>query len=191
MGQCLDAAISLTRVSSRSPTSSLHSRTAAANSPKTPPLASLATHTPAPSGVSEAISLTRAACCLLRPALSAISRTVAGRSRLNSVDFNAAATVAATASRSPDALEPAPGDEVVEAVLPAQRRGRSRLAPRRRCRHSSVAGLVGAHNSVVGTDQGSRAPSWDRGSVRDSVHEDSASAPIAAGQRPRQSFRHP
>ena len=50
---------------------------------------------------------------------------------------------------------------------------------------------VGAHNSVVGADQGLRAPSWDQESVHDSVHEDSASAPIAAGQRPRQSFRHP
>ena len=50
---------------------------------------------------------------------------------------------------------------------------------------------VGAHNSVVGADQGFRAPSWDQESVRDSVHEDSASAPIAAGQRPRPSFRHP
>ena len=50
---------------------------------------------------------------------------------------------------------------------------------------------VRAHNSAVGADQGFRAPSWDQESVRDSVHEDSASAPIAAGQRPRQSFRHP
>ena len=50
---------------------------------------------------------------------------------------------------------------------------------------------VGAHNSVVGADQGFRAPSWDQESVRDSGHEDSASAPIAAGQRPRPSFRHP
>ena len=50
---------------------------------------------------------------------------------------------------------------------------------------------VGAHNSVVGADQGLRAPSWDQESVRDSVHEDSASARIAAGQRPRPSFRHP
>ena len=39
--------------------------------------------------------------------------------------------------------------------------------------------------------RGFRAPSWDQESVRDSVHEDSASAPIAAGQRPRPSFRHP
>ena len=39
---------------------------------------------------------------------------------------------------------------------------------------------VGAHNSVVGADQGFRAPSGDQESVRDSVHEDSASAPIAA-----------
>ena len=36
---------------------------------------------------------------------------------------------------------------------------------------------MGAHNSVVGADQGFRAPSWDQESVRDSVHEDSASAP--------------
>ena len=50
---------------------------------------------------------------------------------------------------------------------------------------------MGAHNSVVGADQGFRAPSGDQESVRDSVHEDSASARIAAGQRPRQSFRHP
>ena len=50
---------------------------------------------------------------------------------------------------------------------------------------------MGAHNSVVGADQGFRAPSGDQESVRDSVHEDSASAAIAAGQRPRQSFRHP
>ena len=39
---------------------------------------------------------------------------------------------------------------------------------------------VGAHNSVVGVDQGFRAPSGDQESVRDSVHEDSASAPSAA-----------
>ena len=50
---------------------------------------------------------------------------------------------------------------------------------------------VGTHNSVVGADQGFRAPSWDQESVRDSVHEDSASTPLAAGQRPRQSFGHP
>ena len=50
---------------------------------------------------------------------------------------------------------------------------------------------MGAHNSVVGADQGLRARSWDQESVRDSVHEDSASARIAAGQRPRPSFRHP
>ena len=50
---------------------------------------------------------------------------------------------------------------------------------------------VGAHNSVVGADQGFRAPSWDQESVRDSVHEDSTSARIAAGQLPRPSFRHP
>ena len=35
---------------------------------------------------------------------------------------------------------------------------------------------VGAHNSVVGADQGFRAPSGDQESVRDSVHVDSASA---------------
>ena len=34
-------------------------------------------------------------------------------------------------------------------------------------------GRVGAHNSVVGADQGFRARSWDQ----DSVREDSASAP--------------
>ena len=57
---------------------------------------------------------------------------------------------------------------------------------------SAAAGwAVGAHNSVVGADQGFRAPSWDQESVRDSGHEDSASALIAAGQRPRQSFRAP
>ena len=39
------------------------------------------------------------------------------------------------------------------------------------------AASVGAHNSVVGADQGLRAPSWDQESVHDSVHEDSASAP--------------
>ena len=50
---------------------------------------------------------------------------------------------------------------------------------------------VGAHNSVVGADQGFRAPSWDQESVHDAVHEDSASARIATGQRPRPSFRHP
>ena len=42
-----------------------------------------------------------------------------------------------------------------------------------------------------GADQGFRAPSWGQESVQDSVHEDSASARIAAGQRPRPSFRHP
>ena len=31
---------------------------------------------------------------------------------------------------------------------------------------------VGAHNSVVGAAQGSRAPSWDQELVRDSGHED-------------------
>ena len=54
-----------------------------------------------------------------------------------------------------------------------------------------LSGPVGAHNSVVGADQGLRAPSGDQESVRDSVHEDSASARIAAGRRPRQSFREP
>ena len=39
--------------------------------------------------------------------------------------------------------------------------------------------------------EGFRAPSWDQESLRDSGHEDSASARIAAGQRPRPSFRHP
>ena len=71
------------------------------------------------------------------------------------------------------------------------------LAQHRSCRRSSTSSSlpfrthVGAHNSVVGADQGFRAPSGDQESVRDSVHVDSASAPIAAGQRPRQSFRHP
>ena len=50
---------------------------------------------------------------------------------------------------------------------------------------------VSAHNSVVGADQGFRAPSGDQESVHDAVHEDSASARIATGQRPRPSFRHP
>ena len=50
---------------------------------------------------------------------------------------------------------------------------------------------VGAHDSVVGADQGFRAPSWDQESVHDAVHEDSASARMATGQRPRPSFRHP
>ena len=50
---------------------------------------------------------------------------------------------------------------------------------------------VGAHNSVVGADQGFRAPSWDQESVNDAVHEGSASVRIAAGQRPRPSLRHP
>ena len=43
----------------------------------------------------------------------------------------------------------------------------------------------------MGADQGFRAASRDQESVRDSGHEDSASARIAAGQRPRPSFRHP
>ena len=45
---------------------------------------------------------------------------------------------------------------------------------------SSTAGgqPVGAHNSVVGADQGFRAPSWDQESARDSVHDESASARI-------------
>ena len=55
----------------------------------------------------------------------------------------------------------------------------------------AVPKRVGAHNSVVGADQGFRAPSWDQESARDSVHEDSTSARIAARQRPRPSFRHP
>ena len=46
---------------------------------------------------------------------------------------------------------------------------------------AAVLVRVGAHNSVVGADQGFRAPSGDQESVRDSVHEDSVSAPIAAG----------
>ena len=50
---------------------------------------------------------------------------------------------------------------------------------------------VGAHNSVVSADQGFRAPSRDQESVHDAGHEDSASARIATGQRPRRSFRHP
>ena len=50
---------------------------------------------------------------------------------------------------------------------------------------------MGADYSVVGAEQGFRAPSGDQESVRDSVHEDSASARIAAGQWPRPSFRHP
>ena len=71
------------------------------------------------------------------------------------------------------------------------------LAQHGSCRRSSTSSSlpfrthVGAHNSVVGADQGFRAPSGDQESVRDSGHEDSASAPIAAGQRPRPSFRHP
>ena len=54
-----------------------------------------------------------------------------------------------------------------------------------------AAQRVGAHNSVVGADQGFRAPSGHQESVRDSEHEDSASAPIAAGQRPRPNYGHP
>ena len=50
---------------------------------------------------------------------------------------------------------------------------------------------MGAHNSVVGADQGLRAPSWDQESVRDLVYEDSGAAPVAVCQRPRPSFRHP
>ena len=49
---------------------------------------------------------------------------------------------------------------------------------------------VGAHYSVVGADLGFRAPFGDQESVRDLVYEDSGSASIAVGQRPRQSFRH-
>ena len=72
------------------------------------------------------------------------------------------------------------------------------LAQHGSCRRSSTSSSslpfrthVGAHNSVVGADQGFLAPSWNQESVRDSGHEHSASAPIAAGQRPRPSFRHP
>ena len=71
------------------------------------------------------------------------------------------------------------------------------LAQHGSCRRSSTSSSlpfrthVGAHNSVVGADQGFRAASRDQESVRDSGHEDSASARIAAGQRPRPSFRHP
>ena len=71
------------------------------------------------------------------------------------------------------------------------------LAQHGSCRRSSTSSSlpfrthVGAHNSVVGADQGFRAPSWDQESVQDSVHEDSGSARIAAGQLPRPSFRHP
>ena len=50
---------------------------------------------------------------------------------------------------------------------------------------------VGAHNWVVGPDQGFRAPSGDQESVHDAGHEDSASARIAAGQRPRPRFPAP
>ena len=59
---------------------------------------------------------------------------------------------------------------------------------------STPAG-VGAHNSVVGADQGFRAPSGDQESVRDSVHEDSASAlwvpenGVVAGQAARRRVR--
>ena len=67
-----------------------------------------------------------------------------------------------------------------------QRRGQGCLGAR-----LERARPVGAHNWVVGADQRFRAPSWDQESVRDSVHEDSASAHIAAGQLPRPSFRHP
>ena len=58
-------------------------------------------------------------------------------------------------------------------------------------RCSGLRTPVGAQNSVVGADEGLCAPSWDQESVRDSGHEDSASASIAAGQRPRLSLRHP
>ena len=58
--------------------------------------------------------------------------------------------------------------------------------PRHSFRHPQ-----GAHNSVVGADQGFRAPSGDQESVHDAVHEDSASARIAAGQRPRPRFPAP
>ena len=55
------------------------------------------------------------------------------------------------------------------------------LAQHGSCRRSSTSSSlpfrthVGAHNSVVGADQGFRAPSGDQESVRDSVHEDSLS----------------
>ena len=71
------------------------------------------------------------------------------------------------------------------------------LAQHGSCRRSSTSSSlpfrthVGAHNSVVGADQGFRAPSWDQESVHDATHEDSASARIATGQRPRPSFRAP
>ena len=71
------------------------------------------------------------------------------------------------------------------------------LAQHGSCRRSSTSSSlpfrthVGAHNSVVGADQGFRAPSWDQESAHNAVHEDSASARIAAGQLPRPSFRHP
>ena len=82
-------------------------------------------------------------------------------------------------------LQVTPPNRAAAGTWPGRRRdARSPPARPRRKR-------VGAHNSVVGADQGFRAPSWDQESVRDSGHENSASAPIAAGQRPRQSFRRP
>ena len=71
------------------------------------------------------------------------------------------------------------------------------LAQHGSCRRSSTSSSlpfrthVGAHNSVVGADQGFRAPSWVQESVQDSVHEDLASARVAARQRPRPSFPAP
>ena len=59
-----------------------------------------------------------------------------------------------------------------------------------RTQHRRASRQVNDHGRVSGTHR-FRAPSWDQESVRDSVHEDSASARIAAGQRPRPSFRHP
>ena len=72
------------------------------------------------------------------------------------------------------------------------------LAQHGSCRRSSTSSSslpfrthMGARNLVVAADQGLRAPSGDQESLHDSVHEDSASASIAAGHRPRPSFRHP
>ena len=88
-----------------------------------------------------------------------------------------------------------PSCRYIAAASPPAHPLRTRRRPPRRSLSSRfphrLAQRVGAHNSVVGADQGFRAPSGDQESVRDSVHEDSASAPIAAGQRPRPSFRHP
>ena len=61
-----------------------------------------------------------------------------------------------------------------------------------------VAGQAAFRYSLVSPSQRAVLTTWrcpvgagDQESVRDSVHEDSASAHIAAGQRPRPSFRHP